>query len=659
MVPKTHDYEFQPIPCVKPSYDPRDPAMAPRRTDYAFHTIPTIRSENEPKFQPMPIRRPEVERIPFSIPVSVDSKPPLDLPKPYNGDPKFHTGPPRPTEAQPGFQMVPPRTRNGESTYQTGPLKVQVTEPHLRQNEAPLYETLPAKLHTSELLNRASLPPKPCDVETYGQPVPPKFMVSHQTSPKAADREPLYQMIAPKVTEREPLYQKIAPKVSESLYCTAPVKPEDDDGPPYTVMSPKICEPPPPPYQTKPSDSRSFFPPPSPDPADEAPVYQAVTPEMIQDVKSNYRLLQARKLEKEMLKLQGVPKRIKGDKYHSPTKRTFREGDSKYQSFPKRAHKGEPKYQSLPKKKDKEGEAKSKKEKESDSKSKKKEKEKDSESKYQALPKSKEKEGESKYETLRRERPIPPPVRWSPGDDDGIYSSLEYPSEGPRSEGALSDDIYSSIETTDGDPLYQSVGEAKYSRPQPPLPAPLRYRRRADDAPPPLPPPRLTTGPVGPHNPLISPGSIPPPIIPERGPILPGAGMRASYPGTTSTTPSPDNLLMVQSTPTWPQTTRAEEEDDVYSSIPSLISSTPDSPPATLPRTAPVGRVAPSASWNSLGSSCKSSLDSLRSDGSTNVRQRRRRARSDPRMDAGVLHRLAFTVWHTALHIEKEVRSGG
>lgn len=609
----------------------------------------------------MPIRRPEVERIPFSVPVSVDSKPPLDLPKPYNGDPKFHTGPPRSNEAQPGFQMVPPRTRNGESTYQTGPLKVQVTEPHARQNEAPLYETLPAKLHTSELLNRASLPPKACDVETYGQPVPPKFMVSHQTSPKAADREPLYQMIGPKVTEREPLYQKIAPKVSETLYCTAPVKPEDDDGPPYTVMSPKICEPPPPPYQTKPSDSRSFFPPPSPDPADEAPVYQAVTPEMIQDVKSNYRLLQARKLEKEMLKLQGVPKRIKGDKYHSPTKRTFREGDSKYQSFPKRAHKGEPKYQSLPKKKDKEGEAKSKKEKESDSKSKKKEKdkEKDSESKYQALPKSKEKEGESKYETLRRERPIPPPVRWSPGDDDGIYSSLEYPSEGPRSEGALSDDIYSSIETTDGDPLYQSVGEAKYSRPQPPLPAPLRYRRRADDAPPPLPPPRLTTGPVGPHNPLISPGSIPPPIIPERGPILPGTGMRASYPGTTSTTPSPDNLLMVQSTPTWPQTTRAEEEDDVYSSIPSLISSTPDSPPATLPRTAPVGRVAPSASWNSLGSSCKSSLDSLRSDGSTNVRQRRRRARSDPRMDAGVLHRLAFTVWHTALHIEKEVRSGG
>ncbi|ROT84924.1 hypothetical protein C7M84_021869 [Penaeus vannamei] len=338
-------------------------------------------------------------------------------------------------------------------------------------------------------------------------------MVSHQTSPKAADREPLYQMIAPKVTEREPLYQKIAPKVSESLYCTAPVKPEDDDGPPYTVMSPKICEPPPPPYQTKPSDSRSFFPPPSPDPADEAPVYQAVTPEMIQDVKSNYRLLQARKLEKEMLKLQGVPKRIKGD----------------------------------------------------------------NESKYQALPKSKEKEGESKYETLRRERPIPPPVRWSPGDDDGIYSSLEYPSEGPRSEGALSDDIYSSIETTDGDPLYQSVGEAKYSRPQPPLPAPLRYRRRADDAPPPLPPPRLTTGPVGPHNPLISPGSIPPPIIPERGPQV--REMRASYPGTTSTTPSPDNLLMVQSTPTWPQTTRAEEEDDVYSSIPSLISST-----RTLPR---------------------------------------------------------------------------
>ena len=121
-----------------------------------------------------------------------------------------------------------------------------------------------------------------------------------------------------------------------------------------------------------------------------------------------------------------------------------------------------------------------------------------------------------------------------------------------------------------------------------------------------------------------------------------------------SRTPSPDNLLV---------RTDPSGEEDHYSSIPSFVSTTPETP-STLPKGSWPNRVANSASWDSIGSSGFSSMGSSQGfSGNTSssresaAARRRRRARSDPRMDAGVLNRLAFSVCNSGINFEKEVRN--
>ncbi|XP_069946670.1 uncharacterized protein by isoform X4 [Cherax quadricarinatus] len=701
--------KYHPLPPRRSEGDPKYQALPPRRSDVdpKYQVLPLRRPEADPKYQPLPPRRPEVDPKYQPLPprrTDIDPKYQPLPPRRSEGDAKYQPIPPKRTDGDAKYQALPPRRPEGESKYQPLPAKMADYEfhpipihldsehkfqppfpmfdyefqpiPTIKPNYEQVYPSMPLRKPDGE---SRPLPPLSGDVQGISsqpkvqplsprtqtsdvpyqaappapvatdQAIPPKAYQGNEVylphAPKTPGSIPLYETIPAKHPGTEPIpakvpgviplyegippkikmpdlpYQSIAPKVSEidTLYQTMP-----------SPMSPLKADEAEPLYQTSPPKMSASEPlyQSSPDGLESDPVYQAVTPQMIQDVKCNYQLLQQRKLEQEAKALAGPKRTIKGDKYHSPTKRTFRErdGESKSQSS-KKSSKGEPKYQSLPKRR-----------------------EKDNDGKYQSLPRR----------GGRRDPPAPPQFRWTPGDDDGIYSSLEYPSEEGRSGGPSEDEIYSSLTTTD-DPVYQSVSEASYSRPVPPLPAPLRYRRRVDDAPPPLPPPRLTTGPVGPHNPLVSPGTVvSPPVLPIRAPrVSSTSNVRMLYPGgsSTSPSPSPENLL-TQSAPSWPQRQHRHDNEEVYSSIPSLISSTPESPPATLPRAAQIGRVAPSASWNSLGSSCRSSWDSLgssvRSEGSNNARQRRRRARSDPRMDAGVLHRLAFTIWHTALHIEKE-----
>ena len=119
-----------------------------------------------------------------------------------------------------------------------------------------------------------------------------------------------------------------------------------------------------------------------------------------------------------------------------------------------------------------------------------------------------------------------------------------------------------------------------------------------------------------------------------------------------SRTPSPDNFL-----------TRTEPsgEEDHYSSILSLMSTTPETP-SVHPRTSWPNRVSNSASWDSIGSSGFSSMGSSQGlSGNTSssresaAARKRRRARSDPRMDAGVLNRLGFSACSSSISFEKEV----
>ena len=125
-----------------------------------------------------------------------------------------------------------------------------------------------------------------------------------------------------------------------------------------------------------------------------------------------------------------------------------------------------------------------------------------------------------------------------------------------------------------------------------------------------------------------------------------------NLPTNSSRTPSPDNLL-----------TRTEPsgEEDHYSSIPSLMSTTPETP-STLPRGSFPNRVANSSSWDSLGSSGFSSMGSSQGlSGNTSssresaAARRRRRARSDPRMDSGTLNRLSFSICNNGINIDSKV----
>ncbi|XP_076038846.1 tensin-3-like isoform X2 [Oratosquilla oratoria] len=255
----------------------------------------------------------------------------------------------------------------------------------------------------------------------------------------------------------------------------------------------------------------------------------------------------------------------------------------------------------------------------------------------------------------RFSRPQPPP--------DATYSSLSRPSP--------PDPIYTRPPHPDSS--YKRPPpppEPAYTRPLPPMPAPTRYRRRTmepEDVPPPLPPPRLTTGPLGSHNPLVSsplgpPPPVPPTVTQPSRTRVPSSSYRhsmSSY-ASSSTSPSPEDLLTRSCPPvipprSWPAiASSGEESEDLYSSIPSLVSTTPDSPPSAnsppLPPRVPK-RVTASASWDSLGSTNREASSAAA------AARRRRRCKSDPRVDAGVLHRLAFTIWHTALHIEKENNS--
>ena len=240
--------------------------------------------------------------------------------------------------------------------------------------------------------------------------------------------------------------------------------------------------------------------------------------------------------------------------------------------------------------------------------------------------------------------PPPPSPRWMTSfdsdEDDGSYAALK------KREAKTN----------------QDSPDITYTRPLPPLPAPSRYRRRtADDQPPPIPPPRITTGPIGSHNPLIrgssasnesqDPNELPPSL--GGRPSL-AACKLLSYPSdSNSPSPEPPKSRQYVNRPANPQWGPPLEE--LYS---ALVKSTPvTSAPTTLPRASLPGKVASSASWDSLGTSVASSHSKGSSIASNNkdINKRRRRVRSDPRLDAGVLHRLAFTVWHTALHIEKEV----
>ncbi|KAF2365371.1 hypothetical protein FHG87_003876, partial [Trinorchestia longiramus] len=116
---------------------------------------------------------------------------------------------------------------------------------------------------------------------------------------------------------------------------------------------------------------------------------------------------------------------------------------------------------------------------------------------------------------------------------------------------------------------------------------------------------------------------------------------------------SPDNMLTTRTEPSG--------EEDHYSSIPSLMSITSETP-STLPRGSWPNRVANSSSWDSIGgSSGFSSMGSSQGlSGNTSsskesaAARRRRRARSDPRMDSGALNRLSLSVCNSDIRIKNE-----
>ena len=198
------------------------------------------------------------------------------------------------------------------------------------------------------------------------------------------------------------------------------------------------------------------------------------------------------------------------------------------------------------------------------------------------------------------------------------------------------DGLYSTVKTRkEIDPIYQSVPEVSYVRPLPPVPAPSKYKGRSQESeenvPPPLPPPRLTTGPVGPHNPLLNvtlPHSIS--VANKSVPSRPNVC-------TTPSSSSPENNSGPKNlSPTF----KMNEEEDPYSSIPSPSSPSKGPPASTLPRSTAQAQVPPSKSWDSLEASKTSQVG-------LNVKdKKRRRAGSDPRITTMVLLQIyLFTVY--------------
>lgn len=351
-------------------------------------------------------------------------------------------------------------------------------------------------------------------------------------------------------------------------------------------------------------------------------------------------------------------KRRDESKYQSLSRKSHRDAETRYQSPPKRKGEKEKDYDRppppLPKRQPREGEPKY-----SSTHARKTSKERDAELRHHSMRRTVVRDGDLRLSASRKvDKSSPATVRSCTRRQQEPIPSSQQPPRSPRwthPDTDEEDGIYSTVKTKD-DPVYQSVSDVTYTKPLPPVPAPSRYRRRnqdeEEDPPPPLPPPRLTTGPVGPHNPLLN-SSIPNVTSTTTAPLI----TRPQILRTPSS--SPENVIHKIPSPSLKP--KEKEEEELYSSIPSPISSSHDSPPSSLPRAVLPSRVASSASWDSLGSSVGSSGGSSRNSSLTsgpkenNTSKRRRRAVSDPRMDAGVLHRLAFTVWHTALHIEKEV----
>lgn len=387
------------------------------------------------------------------------------------------------------------------------------------------------------------------------------------------------------------------------------------------------------------------------------PHYQTLPSQDISESKKSNSLPSKRQVRDRSVdtKYQSLSKRREESKYVSLSRKSPKYGESKYQSLPKRKLEKEKDYDRppppLPKRVPRDGlDLKN-----HSSHLRKSSKERESESRYLSNRRT-SREGETRSAPARKISPSS--SRSCPRRQQEPIPSSQQPPRSPRWTHPDTDDedgIYSTVKAKE-DPVYQSVPEITYTRPLPPVPAPSRYRRRPQDEeapPPPLPPPRLTTGPVGPHNPLLNSS-------------ITNTNATSTIPLTTrpqilrTPSSSPENVIHKLPSPTVKAAPKEKEDDELYSSIPSPVSSSQDSP--SLPRATLPPRVTSSASWDSLGSSVGSSGGSSRNSSLTSSTKenistrRRRRAVSDPRMDAGVLHRLAFTVWHTALHIEKEVR---